>query len=165
MTPARENDEARFGIINSRFFGSSAPAPGEIVYSAGLSAMHTTIRQGLMEAIKRFDDFGDNTDHDRGEPVYRLCEPNGTVCDCWLPGLEDPDHEGPLDRNGFDEHSDAQAFKLGVDWIRAEAGLLPGVTVADIDREREALDSRAPITATPEPVHIPPVIDYRRRVA
>lgn len=70
MTTAKENDEARFGIINSRFFGSNTSAPGEIVYSAGLSAMHPTIRQGLMEAIKRFDDFGDNVDHDRGELDY-----------------------------------------------------------------------------------------------
>lgn len=31
-------------------------------------------------------------------------------------------------------------LRLGVDWIRAEAGLLPGVSTDDIDVERAELD-------------------------
>jgi hypothetical protein len=78
-------------------------------------------------------------------PTYRLCEPDGTVCDNWLPGLEPPDPEGPLDRGGFESRSDADGFRLGIDRERALFGLLPGVTVDDIDAERERLDSAARI--------------------
>ena len=42
------------------------------------------------------------------------------MCDCWLPGIENPDPEGPLDRGGFAERPDATAFKLGIDRERAE---------------------------------------------
>jgi hypothetical protein len=47
---------------------------------------------------------------------------------------------GALDRGGFELFEDAQSFKLGLDLIRAEAGLLGGLTARDIDRERDALD-------------------------
>jgi hypothetical protein len=74
------------------------------------------------------------------KPAYRLCETDGTVCDCWLPGCEPPDPEGPLDRGGFDQRLDADGFRLGIDRCRAEHGLIPGVTVADVDAERAQLD-------------------------
>ena len=79
--------------------------------------------------------FGDSWDDE--PPTFRLCEHDGTVCDCWLPGLELP--EGPLDCGGFDRRDDAQAFKLGIDRERALFGLL-AETVADIDQERGELD-------------------------
>jgi hypothetical protein len=93
------------------------------------------------------------------KPTYRLCESDGSVCDCWLPGLEPPEPE-PLDFGGFDQRLDAEAFALGIDYERAldaEAfalgidyeralfGLLPGVTVEDVDAERHQLDSMTAI--------------------
>ena len=101
------------------------------------------------------------------EPVYRLCEQDGSIADRWLPD-EDPEPEG-LDAGGFDNRSDADAFRLGVDWIRAEAGLISNVTAGDIDRERDALDgcrvnqvTDRNLNETPE---AEPVVEYRRRVA
>lgn len=61
------------------------------------------------------------------------------MCDCWLPGLEPPDWEGPLDRGGFEQRLDAQAFALGVDYERALFGLI-AESVEDIDCERAQLD-------------------------
>jgi len=81
------------------------------------------------------------------KPTFRLCEQDGTVCDCWLPDIEPPDPEGALDRGGFDQRLDAQAFALGVDYERALFGLLPGVTVADVDAERAQLDGVRSINA------------------
>ena len=49
------------------------------------------------------------------EATYRVCEASGELCDCWLPGYENRDPEGCLDRGGFDRYDDAQAFALGVD--------------------------------------------------
>ena len=71
--------------------------------------------------------------------TYRICEANGKLCDCWLPGVELPDPDGPLDRGGFELESDAKSFALGVDRERAYHGLL-SVTVEAIDRDRAALD-------------------------
>jgi len=78
------------------------------------------------------------------KPTFRLCEQDGSVCDCWLPGCEPPDPEGPLDRGGFDQRLDAQAFAFGIDYERALFGLI-AETTADIDRERAELDSVARI--------------------
>ena len=78
------------------------------------------------------------------KPTFRLCESDGSVCDCWLPGLEPPEPE-PLDFGGFDQRLDAQAFALGIDYERALFGLLPGVTVEDVDAERHQLDSMTAI--------------------
>jgi hypothetical protein len=81
---------------------------------------------------------------EEGEPwgesfvTYRLCEQDGTVCCNWLPGIE-LDGE-PLDCGGFESKSDAQGFALGIDRERALFGLLPGLTVEDIDHERAKLD-------------------------
>jgi len=86
-----------------------------------------------IERIEEGDPLGDTF------TTYRLCEPDGSVCDCWLPGLERPDWEGPLDRGGFESRCDAHAFALGVDRERALFGLLD-VTVEDIDAERAQLD-------------------------
>ena len=55
---------------------------------------------------------------------------------------------GPLDCGGFDSRTDAMAFKLGIDYERALHGLL-AETVADIDREREALDRGLSIRGRP----------------
>ena len=78
------------------------------------------------------------------EPTYRVVELDGTPCDCWLPGCEEPESM-PLDRGGFESQADAQAFALGVCWERAAHGLLPGVSVEDVDTERARLDpTRAP---------------------
>jgi hypothetical protein len=74
------------------------------------------------------------------KPTYRLCEADGTTCNCWLPGIEPPDPEGALDRGGFDQRLDAAAFALGVDYERALFGLI-AETVEAIDIERHALDS------------------------
>jgi hypothetical protein len=78
------------------------------------------------------------------KPTYRLCEADGAICDCWLPGLELPEPD-PLDRGGFDQRLDAEAFALGIDYERALFGLLPGVTVEDVDAERHQLDSMTAI--------------------
>jgi len=72
------------------------------------------------------------------KPTYRLCEADGSVCDCWLPGCEPPEPE-PLDFGGFDQRLDAQAFALGIDYERALFGLI-AESVEDIDRERAQLD-------------------------
>jgi hypothetical protein len=74
------------------------------------------------------------------KPTYRLCESDGSVCDCWLPGLEPPE-PAPLDFGGFDQRLDAEGFALGIDRERALFGLLPGVTAEDVDAERHRLDS------------------------
>ena len=73
------------------------------------------------------------------EPVYRLCEQDGSIADRWLPD-EDPEPNG-LDAGGFDNRGDARAFKLGVDSERALHGLIPEST-DDIEAERQALESR-----------------------
>jgi hypothetical protein len=72
-----------------------------------------------------------------GEIRWRICEADGELVDKWLP---DEEAGGPLDRGGFLKLHDAQGFRLGVDWVRAEAGVLGDTTVRDIDRERAALD-------------------------
>jgi hypothetical protein len=78
-----------------------------------------------------------------GEPHYRLCEPDGSISVNWLPGVELDDPEGPLDRGGYRSICDARAFALGIDRARAGAGLLAGVTVEQIDRERGQLDRKS----------------------
>jgi hypothetical protein len=82
-----------------------------------------------------------------GRPLYRLCESDGSYAINWLPGLEPDDPYGVLDCGGYDQRLDAQAFKLGIDRERALFGLLPGVTVEDIDRERHQLDTARTINA------------------
>jgi hypothetical protein len=72
------------------------------------------------------------------KPTYRLCESDGSVCDCWLPGLEPPEPE-PLDGGGFELRSDAAAFALGVDYERSLFGLI-AESVEEIDTERAQLD-------------------------
>ncbi len=72
------------------------------------------------------------------KPTFRLCEPDGSICDCWLPTLELPEPV-PLDNGGFDSRLDAEAFRLGIDRERALFGLI-AESVEDIDRERAQLD-------------------------
>jgi hypothetical protein len=74
-----------------------------------------------------------------GEITYRVLELDGKPVDCWLPGLEPNDPEGPLDRGGFELRSDAAAFALGVDYERALFGLI-AESVEEIDAERHQLD-------------------------
>jgi hypothetical protein len=80
----------------------------------------------------RFDDSWDDE-----PPIFRLYEDDGTVCVAWLP---DEYPHGPLDGGGFDSRSDAQTFKLGVDYERALHGLIAEST-DDIEAERLALES------------------------
>jgi hypothetical protein len=73
-----------------------------------------------------------------GEIRWRICEQSGELVDKWLP---DEEAGGPLDRGGFLKLHDAQGFRLGVDWVRAEAGVLGDMNTDDIDRERALLDN------------------------
>ena len=104
--------------------------------------------------------------------TYRVCEADGTPSVNWLPGYENDDPLGPLDRGGFDRLDDATAFALGVDYERAFCGLLDGVTVADIERERRRLDKyfgkpaeSADGFAGARKEKPAPVVTHRRRVA
>jgi hypothetical protein len=70
---------------------------------------------------------------------WRLTESDGELVDRWHP------NEGPLeplDRGGFEDFSDARGFALAIDGVRARAGLLGEMTVADIDSERTCLGAR-----------------------
>ena len=73
-----------------------------------------------------------------GKDLWRLCEADGCPVSHWLPW--DPT-EGALDRGGFEDYRDALAFKLGIDLIRAEAGLVSGWSARDVDLERDELDA------------------------
>ena len=70
--------------------------------------------------------------------LWRLCEADGELVVRWLP-LEP--FGGALDRGGFDLYSDALAFALGVDWVRAAAGILGDLDARAIDIERLELDA------------------------
>ena len=93
--------------------------------------------------------------------TYRLVERDGSVCVCWLPGLE-PDEE-PLDFGGFEQRTDAEAFKLGIDRERALFGLIPE-SVEDIDLERAELDMSSNINREnrrkTEPMDDEPQLDF-----
>jgi hypothetical protein len=69
---------------------------------------------------------------------WRLTESDGELVVRWLP-LEP--FVGALDRGGFDLYSDALAFALGVDWVRAAAGILGDLDARTIDIERLELDA------------------------
>jgi hypothetical protein len=89
----------------------------------------------------------------RREDTWRVVELDGQLVRSWLPGIEADDRDGPIDRGGFAQYVDAWAFSLGVDHERAFHGHLAGITTMDIDKEREALDSRCSHSdLTPEPV-------------
>jgi hypothetical protein len=69
--------------------------------------------------------------------LWRLTESDGELVDRWLP------NEGPgesLDAGGFESYADAAGFALAIDWVRAQAGLLGDLTIADVDREHAKLD-------------------------
>jgi hypothetical protein len=87
----------------------------------------------------------------RRKDLWRVLELDGELVRSWLPGIEPDDRSGPLDRGGFERHSDALAFSLGVDHERAFHGHLEGVTTMDIDVEREALDRPYAETRYPVP--------------
>ena len=74
-----------------------------------------------------------------------LCESDGRLCHSWLPGIEDDDWL-PLDRGGYDEQHDAFGFKLAIDLVRAEAGL---IDVAPESIEAERLSSTRIKTGRP----------------
>ena len=69
-------------------------------------------------------------------PVWRVCEADHELVSRWLP-LEPL--LGALDEGGFESFQDALAFALGIDLVRAEAGLLD-LTERDINAERAGLD-------------------------
>ncbi len=79
----------------------------------------------------------------RRKDLWRVLELDGQLVRSWLPDVEADDRSGPLDRGGFERHSDALAFSLGVDHERAFHGHL-GVSTADIEQERAALDRPRP---------------------
>ena len=80
----------------------------------------------------------------RGPEIWwRVCELDDSPVVQWLP-WEFPEST-PIDRGGFRNRNDAKAFCLGVCWERAYHGLIPGVTVADIDAERAKLDVGRPL--------------------
>jgi hypothetical protein len=60
-------------------------------------------------------------------------------CNRWLPSEAAGE---PIDRGGWRpaEAEDARAFGLGVLWVRAAEGFLPGFVTGDIDRARGRLD-------------------------
>ena len=62
-----------------------------------------------------------------------------TPCGRWLPSEAAGE---PLDLGGWTkaEAGDAKSFALGVLWVRAAEGFLPGFVTDDIDRAREKLD-------------------------
>jgi hypothetical protein len=72
-----------------------------------------------------------------GSVRWRLTESDGELVCRWLP--QEP-VVGSLDRGGFAEYTDACGFALGVDLIRAEAGLLGELDALAIHRERGAQD-------------------------
>jgi hypothetical protein len=72
-----------------------------------------------------------------GEIVWRVCEASGQLVDRWLP-LEPL--IGALDKSGFGTWSDARSFALGVDAVRAEAGLFDPNVSRSIQVERAAQD-------------------------
>jgi hypothetical protein len=86
---------------------------------------------------------------------WRICESDGVLLTQWLP-WEEPN--GCLDRGGFIKFQDALAFALGIDWVRAEAGVLGDTTVRDIDLERAALDEdrrgKTPLRHTDLPMYV-----------
>ena len=103
--------------------------------------------------------------------TYRLVEQDGRLVECWLPGIENLDPEGPLDRGGFDLQSDAVAFALGVDRERALHGLI-AKSVEQIDAERAELDHPSQVAAYRKHMRLDgaqldfgSVIVERRRVA
>jgi hypothetical protein len=72
-----------------------------------------------------------------GSVLWRLTESDGELVTRWLP-LEP--FVGSLDRGGFTEHGDAVGFALGIDLIRAEAGLLGELDALTVNRERAKQD-------------------------
>jgi hypothetical protein len=72
-----------------------------------------------------------------GTVLWRLTEQDGEMLRRWLP-LEPI--VAPLDRGGYTEFADARAFALGVDLIRAEAGLLGDLDARAVVIERAELD-------------------------
>jgi hypothetical protein len=72
-----------------------------------------------------------------GDLSYRICESDGELVARWMPGGP---LLGALDRGGFDLYSDALSFKLGIDLVRAEAGVLD-VHARDIHAEQTELDA------------------------
>jgi hypothetical protein len=87
--------------------------------------------------------------------LWRVCEADGLPVSTWLP--TEP-FMGALDRGGFGDYQDALAFKFGVDWHRAAAGLLTGLTARDVDRERDVLDEDRR-GRTPAPLPIGPLFE------
>jgi hypothetical protein len=68
-----------------------------------------------------------------GSLGYRVCEADRQPVSRWLP-LEPL--LGALDQGGFDCLRDARAFALGIDRVRAEAGLVDLTERAELDTDR-----------------------------
>ena len=72
--------------------------------------------------------------------LWRVVEQTGLPVYQWT-SADIPDGT-PVDGGGFANFFEAYFHKLGIDYIRAEAGDLHGVTAADIDLERLAAEHR-----------------------
>jgi hypothetical protein len=72
-----------------------------------------------------------------GDLSYRICESDGELVARWMPGGP---LLGALDKGGFDLYSDALSFKLGIDLVRAEAGMFDPEVSMSIRLERAAQD-------------------------
>ncbi|MBW2190688.1 MAG: hypothetical protein JRG93_14050 [Deltaproteobacteria bacterium] len=66
-------------------------------------------------------------------PVWRVCEADRQPVSRWLPW--EP-FIGALDEGGFDSYGDARKFALGVDRVRAEAGLLEITERTELDADQ-----------------------------
>ena len=66
-------------------------------------------------------------------PVWRVCEADRQPVSRWLPW--EP-FVGALDHGGFDCLQDARKFALGVDRVRAEAGLLEITERTELDADQ-----------------------------
>jgi hypothetical protein len=86
------------------------------------------------------------------ETWWRITEADGALVARWLPRES---AKGPLDKGGFLQYMNARAFALGVDWIRAQAGILDGVTTDDVDLERATLDEDRRGKAPAQPPDLP----------
>ena len=70
--------------------------------------------------------------------LWRVVEADGLPVYRWL--SVDIAEGPPVDGGGFANYFEAYFHKLGIDYIRAEAGELGSITVADIEHERQAAE-------------------------
>ena len=97
--------------------------------------------------------------------TWRVVEEDGSAVYRWVPW--EPAELEPLDRGGFEARDDAHGFALGVCYERALHGLIPGMTVEDVDVLRRRLDPERvpeprPLSVLPPPPSTAPRSGRRR---